>query len=621
MAALGNLIGRDIAGFQILSELGRGNNGVVYLARQLALNREVALKILLPELVGEPGYITNFLREARLAARLDHPNIIQALDTGSTPDGLYYFAMELVDGRTLEELRIERGRPFDFRMLLDLSIELADALDYAWNTLKMIHGDIKPGNLLICNGSRQLKLADLGLARIGGGGGADDEIMATPMYAAPEVIRGERDRVGIRSDIYSFGVMFYELVSGAPPFNGDTDTLLDRHLHEAPLPLAFQAPDIDPRLALFVDRMLAKEPEKRPADWNEVREFLRETRKRNPDPGTPEAVAQLAEALRPERRRWSLSSVVILLALALVLALLGFLAYYGAVTFRVEEFDPIVPEEHGKPPVPGAAESTRGQPVVVAVSSEPAPESSAPAPAVPAEPVPPENPSSAPVAPSAPAPVVAEPQPEQKPQPASVPARRRFDVERRNAGKELLPHNLWPGFRPPVDEAALRERLRRLDEELARLGSNFSDRWKTEAREVLAVCLLLGARFAASGVPFKEIVRFDLNSSGSRAGWSSRNEEEGMIRFSANTDPALLAEAFGEGIFERVRADYRLPGALREEFCEAFAYFVAAYRSGRPGSTAGNRLLRMCNGNPVAFIRQIKASDGFRTLKRLRQSR
>ena len=346
MAALGNLIGRDIAGFQILSELGRGNNGVVYLARQLALNREVALKILLPELVGEPGYITNFLREARLAARLDHPNIIQALDTGSTPDGLYYFAMELVDGRTLEELRIERGRPFDFRMLLDLSIELADALDYAWNTLKMIHGDIKPGNLLICNGSRQLKLADLGLARIGGGGGADDEIMATPMYAAPEVIRGERDRVGIRSDIYSFGVMFYELVSGAPPFNGDTDTLLDRHLHEAPLPLAFQAPDIDPRLALFVDRMLAKEPEKRPAGWNEGREFLREPRNRNPDPGTAEAVAQLAEALRPERRRWSLSSVVILLALALVLALLGFLAYYGAVTFRGEVFDPIVPDVH-----------------------------------------------------------------------------------------------------------------------------------------------------------------------------------------------------------------------------------------------------------------------------------
>ena len=101
-----NTQGETVAGFHIIRELGRGNNGVVYLARQIALDRQVALKILLPELAAEdPTYIRNFLHEARLAARLDHPNIVQALDAGETPAGLYFFAMEFVDGKSLEDIR------------------------------------------------------------------------------------------------------------------------------------------------------------------------------------------------------------------------------------------------------------------------------------------------------------------------------------------------------------------------------------------------------------------------------------------------------------------------------------------------------------------------------------
>ena len=251
---------------------GGGNNGIVYLARQLTLDREVALKLLLPELAAEPEYTRSILREARLAARLDHPNIVQALDAGSSPDGFCFFAMEYVPGRTLEDIRIHHPEELSFRFLLDLSIQLADALAYAWKHCRMIHGDIKPGNLLIRDGDRRLKLADLGLARISGVPGAD-EIVVTPLYAAPEVIRGEFAKVGQTSDIYSFGVMFYELAAGKPPFRGDTDFLIDAHQNLPPPPLWEANPDIDPELAGFVMQMLEKEPEHRPRRLEGGRRF------------------------------------------------------------------------------------------------------------------------------------------------------------------------------------------------------------------------------------------------------------------------------------------------------------------------------------------------------------
>lgn len=305
--SLEHLTGRDIAGFRILSELGRGNNGVVYLARQLTLDREVALKLLLPELAAEPDYIRNILREARLAARLDHPNIVQALDAGSSPEGYYFFAMEYVPGETLEEIRVRRPGELTFRFLLDISIQLADALAYAWRHCQMIHGDIKPGNLLIRKGDRLLKLADLGLARISGAQGSD-EIMVTPLYAAPEVIRGDFAQTGQTSDIYSFGVMFYELAAGRPPFRGDTDALIEAHLRLPPPPLAEVKPDVDPELAGFIMTMLEKDPEKRPGNWEEIGAFLRKIRTRLYNPGhtvrrPPHPGRKIPDRTRSARKR------------------------------------------------------------------------------------------------------------------------------------------------------------------------------------------------------------------------------------------------------------------------------------------------------------------------------
>ena len=325
--SLEHLKGRDIAGFRILAELGRGNNGIVYLARQLTLDREVALKLLLPELAAEPEYTRSILREARLAARLDHPNIVQALDAGSSPDGFCFFAMEYVPGRTLEDIRIHHPEELSFRFLLDLSIQLADALAYAWKHCRMIHGDIKPGNLLIRDGDRRLKLADLGLARISGVPGAD-EIVVTPLYAAPEVIRGEFAKVGQTSDIYSFGVMFYELAAGKPPFRGDTDFLIDAHQNLPPPPLWEANPDIDPELAGFVMQMLEKEPEHRPADWKEVAAFLRETRARLYSPGyAAKRQAQRNQPAALRNRRHPLLTPLLVVAFVLIFLLLGAFFY------------------------------------------------------------------------------------------------------------------------------------------------------------------------------------------------------------------------------------------------------------------------------------------------------
>ena len=289
-------IGEQFGDYRIISELGRGNNGVVYLAEQHPLDREVALKVLLPEHSGNREYVDLLMNEARSAARMCHPHIVQALDAGNI-NGCYYLAMEYVRGRTLEDIRIESPELISFKFLINLSIQLADALDYAWNNFQMTHGDVKPENLLICDEGRTLKLADLGLAHVSGRVNMDDgSIMATPMYVAPEVVSGSAP-AGVRSDIYSFGVMFYELIAGEPPFRGDTETMLRCHLEVPAPPLAAANPDVPPELAEFTAKMLSKSPDDRPQSWQEVKEFLEAFRAKYQQ---PKVAAVEAEAVKPK---------------------------------------------------------------------------------------------------------------------------------------------------------------------------------------------------------------------------------------------------------------------------------------------------------------------------------
>lgn len=266
------LIGAVIDGYRLEKLLGNGSYGVVYLARHLMMDRVFAFKILQSEFAEDRDSINDFFRESKTAAKLEHPNVVQAIKAGRTPEGLCYFVMEYVDGSSIEAIRTEAPEQLSLEFLLGLSIQLADALDYAWNTRQIIHRDIKPENLLVRRSDRQLKLADLGLAGVGSGAGAD-EIVATPLYMAPEVAAGMGSSQPV-SDIYSFGVMFFELSSGIPPFTGSIEELQMAHLEKMPPALLEANPDMDPELAAYIDSMLAKNPAARPQSWSEVRSRL-----------------------------------------------------------------------------------------------------------------------------------------------------------------------------------------------------------------------------------------------------------------------------------------------------------------------------------------------------------
>ena len=277
-SAAGALVGAEIEGYLLESVLGEGSYGVVYLARHLLMDRLFAFKVLHSEFLADEERVREFFRECKIAARLEHPNIIQAVEAGKTADGICYFVMEYVDGMTIEDIRVKAPERLSLDFLLGVSVQLADALDYAWNTWRIIHRDIKPGNLLIRESDRKLKLADLGLAGVCSGIQSGD-IFATPLYMSPEVAAGLGSH-DVTGDIYSFGVMFYELSAGIPPFSGSVEELQKAHIEEAPPPLLSANPDLDPELASFIDSLLAKSPADRPQSWALVRDRLKAIRKR-----------------------------------------------------------------------------------------------------------------------------------------------------------------------------------------------------------------------------------------------------------------------------------------------------------------------------------------------------
>ena len=322
----GKLTGTEIDGFLLEAVLGSGSYGVVYRARHLLMDKLFALKVLMTEFASDEARVKEFFRESKIAARLEHPNIVQAIKAGRTDTGLCYFVMEYVDGMTIEDIRIKAPERLSLPFLLGISIQLADALDYAWNSCRIIHRDIKPGNLLIREADNQLKLADLGLAGAGSVNQSGD-IFATPLYMAPEVAAGLGSR-DVTGDIYSFGVMFYELSAGIPPFSGTVEELQRAHVQDLPPPLLSANPDLDPELAGFIDSLLAKSPADRPQSWALVKERLSAIRARlcantgqKGIRGRPEPEAAPVER---ERER-KLDSLYIGIVVALVLIL-------GAVT-------------------------------------------------------------------------------------------------------------------------------------------------------------------------------------------------------------------------------------------------------------------------------------------------
>jgi serine/threonine protein kinase len=269
--------GTMLGGFRIVGELGRGGMGIVYRARQLNLERDVALKVLADDLADDLEFVERFFKEARAAASLNHPNIVQVFDAGRSPEGISFFAMELIEGETLES-HIEKAGQLSPKEALKVAVKIAGALDYAWKSQKLTHGDIKPDNIIL-NNTGSAKLADLGLAKFVHDETTDDGIMATPLYAPPEVIKGEIGSIGFHSDMYSFGATLYQMLAGVPPFPDNAPEIVFRqHLQDTPPSLHSYNDKLSPELVHICEQMLEKDPDQRPESWYSVYQSLKKIR-------------------------------------------------------------------------------------------------------------------------------------------------------------------------------------------------------------------------------------------------------------------------------------------------------------------------------------------------------
>ena len=250
-----------VADFVIGEEIGSGSIGKVYRAEQLSLGREVALKILSPEL-SSTKFIDSFLHEARAAAQLSHANLVQSYAVGEE-DGICYLAMNYINGETLSD-RLEREKRIPTDEALHIIQQVAEALFYAWDDSRLIHRDVKPDNIMITTDGI-VKLTDMGLA-ITQGDNADAEISGSPSYMSPEQFAGEE--LDCRCDIYSLGVTLYQMISGELPFVGESfQEIATQHFNEDPLPLHRLNIGVTLKVSNLVKKMMEKLPEDRFSDY------------------------------------------------------------------------------------------------------------------------------------------------------------------------------------------------------------------------------------------------------------------------------------------------------------------------------------------------------------------
>ena len=267
------MIGATLGGFQILHEIGRGGMAVVYRARQIALNRDVAVKVLPPELARHnPALSERFLHEAGSMARLSHPNIADVIDYGEQ-DGVQWFAMKLVEGEALDSLLARVGR-LSPEQAAEIAAQVADALQHA-HERGVIHRDVKPGNILIDQSGKTV-VTDFGIAKAADVGhltvtGAS---IGTPEYMSPEQAKGEP--IDGRSDIYSLGAVLYAMICGEAPFTATTPVAVAmKHVNEPPRDPRELAPGCPEPVAGTIARALAKHPAYRFSTAQEMAAALR----------------------------------------------------------------------------------------------------------------------------------------------------------------------------------------------------------------------------------------------------------------------------------------------------------------------------------------------------------
>jgi len=322
-----------VGGFEVLGELGRGAMGAVFKARQVSMNRTVALKVLPPSLAANDSFVRRFVREAQAAAQLNHPNIVQGIDAGRA-GVYYYFAMEYVDGQGVDALLRAEGQ-LPERRALSITRDIARALEHA-HANDIIHRDVKLANILIAKDGTA-KLADLGLAREIDAGAVSvtqtGTVLGTPNYMSPEQARGDKDIDG-RSDIYSLGATLYHMVAGQPPYQGGSlYDVVAKHM-SAPVPDAHEVnPSVSTSAAAIIRKAMAKNPAQRYPDagamLKDVEQVLAgEPPAEEPQPAPPQpSVAPFGEP--PVRNRGRKVVAAALAAAALIAIAAGAVALFA----------------------------------------------------------------------------------------------------------------------------------------------------------------------------------------------------------------------------------------------------------------------------------------------------
>jgi WD40 repeat protein/serine/threonine protein kinase len=332
---------RYFGDFELLDEVGHGGMGIVYKARQLSLNRVVALKLIAPEQLASPKAVERFHTEAEAAANLDHPNIVPVYDTGAF-EGRHYFSMKLIEGQSLaqrmDDFRLPiadskstRGAPSRFKSdmanrqlkIANLMAEVAEAVHYA-HQRGILHRDLKPGNILIDNAG-QPHVSDFGLARWVEAESSltlSGEVLGTPAYMSPEQAAGKANQVTTAADGYSLGAILYELLTGKPPFGASTsfEMLHDLLHNEPPAPRSLnRAASRD--LETICLKCLRKEPSRRYASAHTLADDLCRVLQGEPIQARP--ATRVEKAWRWCRRKPALATTLLLLHLVLIFGLAG----------------------------------------------------------------------------------------------------------------------------------------------------------------------------------------------------------------------------------------------------------------------------------------------------------
>jgi serine/threonine-protein kinase len=280
------MLNQTVGNYRVLSLLGEGGMGVVYLAQHPAIGRMAAIKVLRADLARSPDLVTRFFNEARAANAIKHPGIVEVYDLGTLPDGTTYTTMELLEGESLSA-RIKRTKRIPIAVAVDFARQTASALAAA-HAAHIVHRDLKPDNIFLVrdvDGREVIKILDFGIAKLSADGpGAagvktrTGAVMGTPIYMSPEQCRGTKE-VDHRTDIYALGIILYEMICGQPPFvSAGYGELIHMHIATAPAPPRTHDPAVPEELEAVMMKLLAKDAGQRYQSMGDVQQALRAIR-------------------------------------------------------------------------------------------------------------------------------------------------------------------------------------------------------------------------------------------------------------------------------------------------------------------------------------------------------